>query len=282
MTDFLDQLLGRSAGELRRWDAPAVQTVRPSIPSIYSPAPDLVETGMLEVEGGPAVSRPPAARAEAPSRERPGPSQARSTAAPEQVTSTRVETTVERRTVELSFATPPQPAERVVPRAAPSEVPAPPRSALRPAMDPPEGEPAAPRRRVEPGESVAVTRQSPPSANAGLPSLQAAPAPRTEPLAERPAPRPSSRDGERREPVARPAVRQPEPPPLLPLRAVPASAPLLPSAPPPRPAPRIEVSIGRIDIRAAPAAAPPPRRPAAAPVLGLDEYLRLRSGEPRR
>ena len=99
MTDFFGRLLQRSAGDLLRWDTRAAPTqlVRPSIPSIYSPAPDRVDPGVLEVEGIDPISRPPAARPEAPSREGPGPSWERPVAAPDRIGSTRLETTVERR-----------------------------------------------------------------------------------------------------------------------------------------------------------------------------------------
>jgi hypothetical protein len=41
--------------------------------------------------------------------------------------------------------------------------------------------------------------------------------------------------------------------------------------------PTIHVTIGRIEIRATPPSAPPQRPRAAAPVMGLDEYLRQRN-----
>ncbi|MFN8570366.1 MAG: hypothetical protein U0Z44_23120, partial [Kouleothrix sp.] len=46
------------------------------------------------------------------------------------------------------------------------------------------------------------------------------------------------------------------------------------------PAPTVQVTIGRIEVRAAPAPAQATRR-AAAPLLSLDEYLRQRSGGAR-
>lgn len=48
------------------------------------------------------------------------------------------------------------------------------------------------------------------------------------------------------------------------------------SAPPAQPA--IHVTIGRIEVRATPAPAPAPRKPATAPVMSLDEYLKMRNG----
>ncbi len=51
----------------------------------------------------------------------------------------------------------------------------------------------------------------------------------------------------------------------------------------PEPAPTIHVSIGRVEVRATPAATPAVARPRAAPpVMSLDEYLRRRAGEDRR
>ena len=57
----------------------------------------------------------------------------------------------------------------------------------------------------------------------------------------------------------------------------PASAP--PEAPArPEPAPTIQVTIGRIEVRATPPPAPPPQRQrSASPVMSLDEYLRQRA-----
>jgi hypothetical protein len=55
-----------------------------------------------------------------------------------------------------------------------------------------------------------------------------------------------------------------------------APAPIGPTAPP-EPAPTIQVTIGRIEVRATPPpATPPPRQRAAAPVMSLDAYLNRR------
>jgi hypothetical protein len=44
------------------------------------------------------------------------------------------------------------------------------------------------------------------------------------------------------------------------------------------PAPRVQVTIGRLEIRAAIAQPPPPRRPAPrAPTMSLDDYLANRA-----
>jgi len=73
------------------------------------------------------------------------------------------------------------------------------------------------------------------------------------------------------------ADRSPPPPPrIIPARSEPRVAPTQPPAPAPQPT--IHVTIGRIEVRAATPAQP--NKPARAPsaVLGLEEYLRQRSG----
>lgn len=96
-----------------------------------------------------------------------------------------------------------------------------------------------------------------------------------------------STDEERRRDVERPpAAPVPAPAPPSPaivmVQPVVRSAPLPPAvangAEAPAPAPVIEVSIGRIEVRAtqAPAAAAPVRRASSA--LSLDDYLRRRGG----
>ncbi|MGH7512745.1 MAG: hypothetical protein ACREOQ_07470, partial [Gemmatimonadales bacterium] len=58
-----------------------------------------------------------------------------------------------------------------------------------------------------------------------------------------------------------------------------AAAPLAPAGPGPEHAPRtIEVSIGRIEVRATPAAEDAGKPRAAPPTMTLDEYLRRRAG----
>jgi hypothetical protein len=81
-------------------------------------------------------------------------------------------------------------------------------------------------------------------------------------------------------PAAAPLPR----PALVPLLAVPpaprpprAPSPALPPAPAAPAAPAIQVTIGRVEVRAAVAAPEPRRGPLADPVMGLQDYLRLRS-----
>jgi hypothetical protein len=58
-------------------------------------------------------------------------------------------------------------------------------------------------------------------------------------------------------------------------------APPVPSAAAAQPEPTIQVTIGRIEVRATPPAQPPPKQRSAPPVMSLEEYLRQRSGERR-
>lgn len=70
--------------------------------------------------------------------------------------------------------------------------------------------------------------------------------------------------------VARPQVR-PYPEPGLPSAASPAA----------KPEPTIQVTIGRIEVRATPAASPPKKQTPTAPMLSLADYLRQRNGGAR-
>jgi hypothetical protein len=72
-----------------------------------------------------------------------------------------------------------------------------------------------------------------------------------------------------------PAVRL-----MAPLRVVPRDGISAPAAPLRRPdssEPIIQVTIGRIEVRAMSQPAPPTRERSASPVMPLDEYLRRRS-----
>jgi len=61
-------------------------------------------------------------------------------------------------------------------------------------------------------------------------------------------------------------------------RAEPAAPPATKEAPAPEAAPTIQVTIGRVEVRATPPPAPAPQRPRAKPpVMSLDEYLRQRN-----
>jgi hypothetical protein len=82
------------------------------------------------------------------------------------------------------------------------------------------------------------------------------------------------------------AVPRPPPPPRIvepAVRLVPESDRRGPAAAAPPAAPTIQVTIGRIDIRAAPPP-PPPQRVAGGrnPGMGLEEYLRRRDAEASR
>jgi hypothetical protein len=61
-------------------------------------------------------------------------------------------------------------------------------------------------------------------------------------------------------------------------RAEPAGPALAGRAATPKPAPTIQVTIGRIEVRAVPPPAPPPKQRSAPPVMSLDDYLRQRDG----
>jgi hypothetical protein len=61
------------------------------------------------------------------------------------------------------------------------------------------------------------------------------------------------------------------------LRAEQGAGPATPELPP-----TIQVTIGRIEVRATPAPAAPPASRRAAPIMSLDEYLRQRSQGGRR
>lgn len=92
-----------------------------------------------------------------------------------------------------------------------------------------------------------------------------------------PAPRPDNR------PPPQPAALVPKSMPAGALPALrPAAVPQAVQAPPPRPVepPVIEISIGRVEVRAvsAPAPAAAPRQRSAAPMLSLDDYLKQKDG----
>jgi hypothetical protein len=107
------------------------------------------------------------------------------------------------------------------------------------------------------------------------------------------APRSSPAEGERHT-ALEPAMTRPEPRPAdgvfpaaaAPITALPRVKPYLgPTPPAPAQAaaqlePTIQVTIGRIEVRATPPAQPPKQR-SEPPVMSLDEYLRQRSGERR-
>lgn len=68
--------------------------------------------------------------------------------------------------------------------------------------------------------------------------------------------------------------------PQLPVARVPSRRPAAPSLSAPVP-PTIQVTIGRVEVRATAAAPAKPARPSARPTLSLEDYLRARSGESR-
>lgn len=80
-----------------------------------------------------------------------------------------------------------------------------------------------------------------------------------------------------------PSTVSPKPASPSPSFMTPAIRPALPPMPArptqtksPEPAPTINVTIGRVEVRAAPAVSPPPRAPKAPNVMTLDEYLHRR------
>jgi hypothetical protein len=85
--------------------------------------------------------------------------------------------------------------------------------------------------------------------------------------------------------VAHPVVSAPDQPPPAPgsatthLAVAAAAAPPVGAGPPQPADTTVNVTIGRIDVRAVPAPGPPANRPAlpAAPVSSLDDYLRQRT-----
>lgn len=196
----------------------------------------------------------------------------------------------------------PHPPASVEPlRPAPRRVDAP---APRPAADPPlpridtlPSEPARRDRRMDAGrstvihpesESVAVQRPVPAPGRREMdvrPAEEVAPTPRAadwRPAAAESAER--RRDDEARDAAAPVPAPPPPPPSIVMVQPVVRSAPLpaavdAPTNEAPAPAPVIEVSIGRIEVRATqtPAAAPAPVRRAAG-ALSLDDYLRRRGG----
>jgi len=131
------------------------------------------------------------------------------------------------------------------------DAPAAPASADAPRTPPP-FEPAAPReaaaraRREAPGDSVEAARP--------------APEPRPEPVVAPPPPR--MRDREPEAPLPAPAH----------LRAERPTAPARPASPPA--APQVQITIGRVEIRAATPAQPAPRR---TPAMSLEDYLARRA-----
>lgn len=88
-------------------------------------------------------------------------------------------------------------------------------------------------------------------------------------------------------PAPKPPIRKPGQPELTSstsLQPVPAPFPdLRVQNPAPAPAPTVNVTIGRIEIRAVPSAITPPRRPAPQPkLMSLDDYLQSRNNGGRR
>lgn len=86
------------------------------------------------------------------------------------------------------------------------------------------------------------------------------------------------------EPGERPAPRQVRPLyTVLPRLPSPRPLDLMPPERNPPPAPIINVTIGRVEVRATrPAQARSPAAPASTPIMSLDEYLRQRAGGDRR
>ncbi len=129
----------------------------------------------------------------------------------------------------------------------------------------------------EPRRHAATVVPAAPAVPARAPSMQ--------PLATQRAPLPQRQagsEGEAEAPRRRPEVsgRAAAPEPIAPpVRR--AAARELPGqtqrAAAPEPAPTIQVTIGRIEVRAAPAA-PAPTKAGQRPLLSLDEYLRRRNG----
>jgi len=157
-------------------------------------------------------------------------------------------------------------------RAAPTREPPPVDATIRDASMPlPGTTPPAPAAAVPLGAPPLRARPSPP------PSMADAAEAARRPEGSAPAPgRDTPQRAERADAV---------PPSTLPrLAAAQAVALALPSRPAPRPAPTapprelppIEVTIGRIEVRAANVAPPAPRHRGPAPRLGLDQYLRER------
>lgn len=151
--------------------------------------------------------------------------------------------------------------------ASPSESPPSPGAALRqPALashaSPTAQPPHSPRQDHDalPGHNRAVAPPSPmTSPTPNRPTATSIPAPAaTAPLRPTPAPTLAPRQAVRRQAATTPQPAHRSPKPEL---------------------PPIEVTIGRIEVRAVPGAQAPPRRSATAPQLSLDQYLRDRGGQ---
>jgi hypothetical protein len=110
-----------------------------------------------------------------------------------------------------------------------------------------------------------------------LPSIEPPQEPRLS--APRPDPGVAARRAESPAPQPEAAVAKPEAPAIAPRlepRMIAVPAPPAVAAPPP-PAPTIQVTIGRIEVRATPASASPARKEKTSPVMTLEEYSRQRS-----
>jgi hypothetical protein len=163
-----------------------------------------------------------------------------------------------------------------------------------PAGAPPPLAPAAPVA----GAPTATLTQEPPFARIGQvgPEARASPSPTKPSMAEAaevravvepaaPSPPEATRAvaSDRSEPPAAPAAQLGTPPPPAALaRRIAEGAPPKGLASPPPAATTIEVSIGRIEVRAAPAPVERRAASAASPVMSLEDYLKSRPGRPAR
>jgi hypothetical protein len=156
---------------------------------------------------------------------------------------------------------------------APAPLAAPPLTP-QPPLAPPAGDGARPSRPpIEPNPAE-ISTTTPPGVQPALTIL-----PESERLASSPAP--TSDPADRLPAHLEPALPPPRTGRLQPALPAPPEAPAPPPAAPPDPV--INVTIGRVEIRAAAPAPAPERRPRPEPpVLSLDDYLRRRQQERKR
>ncbi len=274
--------------------APTEPTLRRRQPALFEgtyaalaePAPDVVDTHVARHDAAPTLAEPaaslrpvdaPAAPMLAPRRSTPRPEQERAPfTAPHPVAmpheAPRVDSTVRVVMVEAPARAVPLPAVFVPAAtsrapASPPEPPATPEVMMRSRPAPAPEREAAPRSR----------RAAEPPAEAPMAHSRAEA--RATPMATPTQPKPSA---------ASPAPTATPPRPALPPALSPRNAARRQAATAPQPAPRaaarelppIEVTIGRIEVRAVTGAPSAPRgTTTAAPKLSLDQYLRDRGGQ---
>jgi hypothetical protein len=261
MADFLARLIDRARGDApvlvrraaHRFEPAASPASRPELSSAYTSG----ERDALDADGGPPLPMPRAARS--------------------LMTSTPANAF---RPLQQE-SDPPE-----VPRAASSE------DTIR--RDPFEAEPASQppvrgaRRVVASLEDAAAFVTSPvPTSRSSVAALAEAPAAwrRTSALEHEPPPIDAAGRRQTRASVAIgehphvPNVHRVVPSPVAPIAGRVPAATAAPASNPTAAAPTIQVTIGRVEVRAVPAPPPPRSAGPAAPRLSLDAYLRSRAGE---